>query len=520
MLVHEFLEKSAEKTPEKTALICRDRRLTYSQIEESANRLAHALRDLGLDRHERVGIYLDPSVEAVVSIFAALKAGGVFIVINPQVKAHKASYILNDCQVKVLVSDAGHLREISGELAGCPHLKAMILTDYEEAGEEWLRSREGLRFESYRRIMDGFPAGRPERRCIDIDLASLIYTSGSTAQPKGVMMTHLNMVSAATSIIEYLENVPEDIILNVLPLSFDYGLYQVLMAMKFGGTLVQERSFLYPYETIDLLIKEKVTGFPIVPTIAAILFKMKHLERYDFPSLRYISNTAQALPPRYIEELRRIFPTAGIYSMYGLTECKRVSYMPPGEVERRPTSVGKAMPNCEAYIVDEAGNKVEDPGVAGELVVRGANVMKGYWNLPEETERVLKDGPLPGEKVLNTGDLFRMDEEGFLYFVARKDDILKVAGERVSPKEIESVLHGIEGVNEAAVIGVEDEILGMAIKAFVVPDKGAVLKEKDILRYCSKNMENYMMPKYVEIRENLPRSSHGKVDKKALKAGA
>jgi long-chain acyl-CoA synthetase len=285
-----------------------------------------------------------------------------------------------------------------------------------------------------------------------------------------------------------------------------------------GGTLVQERSFMYPYETIDLLIKEKVTGFPIVPTVAAILFKLKNLDKYEFPHLRYITNTAQALPPEYIKELQRIFPTARIYSMYGLTECKRVSYLPPGELERRPSSVGKAMPNCETFIVDEAGNRVEKAGETGELVVRGANVMKGYWNLPEETDRVLKPGPLPGEKVLYTGDLFKMDEEGFLYFVSRKDDILKVAGERISPKEIEAVLHGIEGVSEAAVIGVDDEILGQAIKAFVVLDKGAALAEKDIVKYCSQRMENFMVPKYVEIRESLPRSSHGKVDKKRLKA--
>jgi len=332
------------------------------------------------------------------------------------------------------------------------------------------------------------------------------------------MLTHLNMVTAASSIIQYLENRPDDIILNVLPLSFDYGLYQLLMAVKFGGTLVQERSFLYPYETIDLLIKEKITGFPIVPTVAAILFKLKNLEDYAFLSLRYISNTAQALPAQYIEELRRIFPAARIYSMYGLTECKRVSYLPPEELERRPTSVGKAMPNCETYIVDDQGNKVEEAGKTGELVVRGANVMKGYWNLPEDTDRVLKPGPLPGEKVLYTGDLFKMDEDGFLYFVSRKDDIMKVAGERISPKEIEAVLHGIDGVSEAAVIGVDDEILGQAIKAFVVLDKGATLTEKDITKYCSRHMEHFMVPKYVEMRDSLPRSSHGKVDKKKLKA--
>lgn len=517
MLVHEFLELSAEKHPDKTALVCGDNRLTYQEVEAAANRLAHALVDAGLERGDRVAVYMEPSVEVVTSVFAAMKAGGVFIVINPQVRAHKASYILNDCQVRGLVTDVLHLREISAELGECPHLEHVILTDYQRARPEMLE-REGVTFRSYQEITTGFPGDRPDSRNIDIDLASLIYTSGSTAQPKGVMLTHLNMVSAASSIIEYLENRPDDIVLNVMPLSFDYGLYQMLMTMKFGGTLVQERSFMYPYETIDLLIREKVTGFPIVPTVAAILFKLKHLDKYDFSSLRYITNTAQALPPQYIRQLHSIFPTAKIYSMYGLTECKRVSYLPPDELERRPTSVGKAMPNCEAYIVGEDGKRVEKAGEVGELVVRGANVMKGYWNLPEETAEVLKPGPLPGEKVLYTGDLFKMDEESFLYFVARKDNILKVAGERVSPKEIETVVHGIEGVSEAAVVGVEDALLGNAIKVFVVMNSGAALTEKDIIKHCSKNMEHYMVPKYVEFRAELPKSSHGKVDKKTLKA--
>jgi len=304
----------------------------------------------------------------------------------------------------------------------------------------------------------------------------------------------------------------------VLPLSFDYGLYQVLMAFKFGGTVVLERSFLYPYKLIDLIIKEKVTGFPLVPTIAAILLKLKNLEKFDFSRVRYISNTAQAFPPEHIFRLQKIFPNARIYSMYGLTECKRVSYLPPAELERRPTSVGIAMPNTEVYILDEKGQRVNQAGQIGELVVRGANVMKGYWNMPEETAQVLKPGPIPGEMMLHTGDLFKMDEEGFLYFVSRKDDLIKTAGERVSPKEIENVLHQFEGIAEAAVLGVDDEILGQAIKAFVTLKDEAGLKEKDIIKMSSQKLESFMVPKYVKIMRELPKSSHGKIDKKKLKA--
>jgi len=440
MLVHEFLEGSAERFPQKTALVCQGQRHSFAGLEDAANRLSHALMDKGLGRQDRAAVFLDPSAEAIISVFAVLKAGGIFLVINPQVKAKKVEYILNDCQVKILVTDSKHLREIAGHLPACPGLRHIILTD---AGFSIPDPGTAPKIEtaSYADIQRDYPASRPPRRGIDIDLASLIYTSGSTGTPKGVMMTHLNMVSAANSITEYLENTPEDIILNVLPLSFDYGLYQVLMAFKFGGTVVQEKSFLYLYDVIDQIIKERVTGFPIVPTIVALLLKLKNLERVDFSRLRYITNTAQALPPHYIAELRRLFPHTKIYSMYGLTECKRVSYLPPSEIDKRPTSVGKAMPNSETYIVDPEGNRITKPGEIGELVIRGANVMAGYWNLPSETDRVLKPGPIPGQRVLLSGDYFKMDEEGFLYFVSRKDDLLKVSGERVSPKEVENSRH-------------------------------------------------------------------------------
>jgi acyl-CoA synthetase (AMP-forming)/AMP-acid ligase II len=352
--------------------------------------------------------------------------------------------------------------------------------------------------------------------CIDVDLANIIYTSGSTGNPKGVMMTHLNMVSAATSITQYLGNKETDIILNVLPLSFDYGLYQIIMAFKFGGTVVLEKSFAYPYVVIDKMIKERVTGFPGVPTIFALLLQLKDLKKYSFQHLRYITNTGAALPVNHIKALRDIFPHVKIYSMYGLTECKRVSYLPPDEIDRRPISVGRGMPNEEVYIVNDKGERA-GPGLVGELVVRGSNVMRGYWKSPEETDQVLKPGLYPGEKVLYTGDLFKMDEEGYLYFLGRKDDLIKTRGERVSPKEVENTLHEIKGVAEAAVIAIPDEILGNAIKAFIIPTNGSTLTEKDILKYCSENLESFAVPKHIAFIDSFPKTSSGKIDKKALK---
>jgi len=505
MLVNEFLEKSVKRFPNKIALVSQNKRLTYIQIENAANSLANALIFYGLHKQDRAAIYLENSIESVISIFGILKASGIFVIINPQVKSKKLEYMLNDCQVKILITDTKHLEEISSIMPNCSHLKKVIIADENKHDNSLL-----YKFEDTLK----YPITRPLNNSIDMDLASLIYTSGSTGNPKGVMLTHLNMVSAANSIIEYLENTNEDIILNCLPLSFDYGLYQILMTFKFGGTVVLERSFLYPYHIIDKVVKEKITGFPIVPTIVAILLKNKNLDKYDFSRLRYITSTAQVLPVKYIIQLQKIFPNTKIYSMYGLTECKRVTYLPPDELSRRPNSVGKAMPNVEIYLVNGQGEKIIKPGEIGELVVRGLNVMKGYWNLPEENAKKLRPGLYPGEKNLFTGDLFKMDDENYLYFVARKDNMIKTAGEIVSPKEVENILYEIDDIIEAGVVGVPDEILGHAIKAVIALKEDSKLTKEEIILYCSKNLEKFMVPKYIEIRKQLPKTSTGKISLK------
>jgi len=512
--VEDFVELSARRFPEKTALVCGVQRLSYREIAEHSNRLAHGLIAAGIRRGDRVAVYLDNSVEAVLSVFGILKAGAVFMMVNPTTKVEKLTYVLNNSRARALITQHQKARDIQSWWSHAPHLDTVLIVGNEGATPEGGQRRTV----SWSKLMaeHGRATQTPPRQTIDIDLAALIYTSGSTGNPKGVVLTHLNMVAAATSITTYLENTPDDIILNVLPLSFDYGLYQVLMAFKIGGTVVLERSFTYHHAILEKLMEERVTGFPIVPTISAILLQMD-LTKYRFPSLRYITNTGATLPTQHIAKLRQLFPHTRVYSMFGLTECKRVSYLPPEQVDARPTSVGKAMPNVEAYIVNEQGQRLP-PGEVGELVVRGSNVMKGYWELPEETARMLRPGPVPEERVLHTGDLFRMDEEGYLYWVGRKDDIIKSRGEKISPKEVENVLYGLEGVAMAAVIGVPDEVLGQAIKAFVTLQEGSRLTEKDVLRHCTRHLEEFMVPKLVEIRENMPRTPTGKIDKRELAA--
>ena len=509
MLVQDFLEASADRLPDKVALVCDGQRLTYGEIEARANRLAHALIAKGVKRGDRVVTYLPNSVEQVVSIFAALKAGAVFVVVNHTTKHDKLLYILNNCQASALISSGSQSALIEAVARQTPSLRAVVLTTpiADAASVPDVMTFEGVKL--------AFGAQRPRRQNIDLDLACLIYTSGSTGDPKGVMSDHSNVVFAASSIIEYLQNTESDVVIDVLPLSFDYGLYQLLMVFKFGGTLILEKGFTFPAQILKRIEAEQVTGFPGVPTLYAVLVQMD-LSPYDLSSLRYLTNTAAALPPAHITELRFKFPWTRLYSMYGLTETKRTLYLPPEQLDARPGSVGIAIPGTEVWLADEEGNRLPN-GSTGELVVRGRHVMRGYWGDPAMTAKRYRPGPIPGERLCYTGDLFRTDDEGFLYFVARKDDIIKSRGEKVAPKEVETVLYGLKGVTEVAVVGVPDPMLGQAVKAFVVVGNGAPLTEAEVIRHCKANLEDFMVPKYVEFVSELPKTSSGKIKKTDLK---
>lgn len=507
MRVEEFLRSSASRSPGKTAIVAGKFRPTFKDIDLASDRLAATFAARGVKRGDRVAVFMDNCIEAVVAIFATLKAGGVFSPVNASTKADKLAYILKNSGAVALVTQNKLLGVAADALTECPLVSLTVVAGGQEAPalDGALHWREALA------TIDAPPAFAG----IDIDLAMIIYTSGSTGFPKGVMMTHRNIDAAADSITTYLENTADDIILNALPISFDYGLYQVLMAMRLGATLVLEKSFVFPQAVFEIMRKERVTGFPIVPTMAALILQMRDLKPGMFPDLKYLTNTAAALPPAHIARLQALFPGARLYSMYGQTECKRCTYLPPSELIRRPGSVGIAIPNTEAYLVDESGARLA-PGATGELVIRGPHVMQGYWKDSAATERALKPGPLPGENVLMTGDLFRTDAEGFLYFVGRKDDIIKSRGEKVSPKEVENVLYALPGIREAAVIGVPDPLLGHAIKAVVAVEAGSVLTRDDVIRHCARHLEDFMVPKAVEFRDALPKSENGKIDRRGI----
>ncbi len=506
MLLEDILSRAAARLPGKTALVCEGQRLSYARLDERANRLARGLAAQGIGRGDRVAIHLGNSVEGVIAIFAVLRAGGVFVAINQTVKTDKLIAVLNHCGARgLLLRGPAALPEAVQKIRGqVPSLK--VVAAAAKRGRAAIGIPAGcVDFDS---LTEDSPAGPLPPAHIDLDLACLIYTSGTTGQPKSVMCDHSSMLFATDAIVDYLKNSEKDVLLSVLPLSFSYGLYQLLSVFRAGATLVLENSFAYPAVILQRVAEERVTGFPGVPTIYSMLVQMD-LAPYDLSSLRYLTNAAAALPPSHLLELRRRLPWTEFYSMHGLTEVVRTVYLRPEMAEKKPNSVGQAMPGTEVWLEDEAGRRL-GPGQTGELVIRGRHVMRGYWGDPQGSAERFRPGPLPGERVCHSGDLFRMDEEGDFYFVSRKDDLIKSRGQKVSPREVEDVICAIPGVVEAAVVGVPDSVLGQAIKAFVVY-RGSNPSAAQVLAYCRSRLEDYMIPHQVEFRKELPKSGSGKV---------
>lgn len=490
----------------KPVVVIEGRSYTYAELLDAATKLAQALRARGVQRGDRVAIYMDNTWPCVISIYATLLAGGVFVMVNPQTKADKLAFLLNDSGAKALLSDAHLAREYVPALVQARRLSAVICSGALVSGSD---------IEAFEQVLASAAPLNDAVGVIPADLAALIYTSGSTGNPKGVMQTHQSMLFTAGSLIDYLRLSARDRILLVLPMAFDYGLYQLLMSVQLGATLVLERSFTFPAKVFACMHEQQVTVFPGVPTIFAMLLATHSREPLQFPEVTRVTNTAAALPDEFVTQLRGVFPNALIYKMYGLTECKRVCYLEPELLDRKPGSVGKAIPGTEVYLLAADGSPTPR-GETGTLYVRGPHVMAGYWNQPDLSAHMLKPGALPGERVLCTHDLFRMDAEGFLYFVGRSDDIIKTRGEKVSPVEVENAIHDIQGVREVAVVGVPDAVLGQAVRAYVVLRPEATLTERQVRAQCTARLENFMVPKDIIFCQDLPKTATGKVSKKIL----
>lgn len=514
-LLHELVFNSADRFPEKQALIHQKNRISYGALAGDISSAGAAMLTLGLGRAERAAVYLEKRLETVIALFGAAAAGGVFVPVNPLLKPEQVAYILRDCNVRILVTSADRLKLLAAVLPECHDLHAVVIV----GPAETLPIISGLNVISWKAALaSGGEADVKSHHSIDGDMAAILYTSGSTGKPKGVVLSHRNMVAGAKSVAQYLKNTPDDRILSVLPLSFDYGLSQLTTAFHVGATNVL-MNYLLPRDIIDTVEEEKVTGLAAVPPLWIQLVQLKWPRDI---SLRYITNSGGAMPRATLDSLRSLLPDTEVFLMYGLTEAFRSTFLPPEQVEARPDSIGKAIPNAEVLVVRDDGSLCA-AGEPGELVHRGALVSMGYWNDAEKTAERFKALPsrqsgltIP-ELAVWSGDTVRIDEEGFLYFIGRRDEMIKTSGYRVSPTEIEEVIYGTELVGEAAAVGVPHPVLGQAIVLVATSRAGATLDQDALLAACKFHLPAFMLPSRIECREgSLPRNPNGKIDRKLL----
>jgi len=510
-LLGEALQFSAGKNPAKTVAIYNDEEFSYESLKICAENLAFHLVSEGIKKGDRIAVYMNNSWQCIITIYGITLAGGVFLIVNPQTKADKLNYILKDSGANIIISESLLILELTLAIEGLKGIQQVIIS-----GGNQNEHNTSPRFKDFEEIIHKRILNIKLPDIIPNDLAALIYTSGSTGFPKGVMMTHQSMVFTSWSLIEYLRLSEDERIMLVLPLAFDYGLYQLIMAVTIGGTLIIEHSFNFPpaiFRKIELL---KPTVFPGVPSIYAMMIALHKKTGIKFDCIKKITNTAAALPSEFISDLKKIFPNALIFKMYGLTECKRVCYLEPELIDSKTSSVGKAIPGTEVFLLSEDGKPV-NPGETGILHVRGPHIMAGYWNNEELSREMLKPGLIPGERILCAHDLFKMDKEGFLYFLGRNDDIIKTRGEKVSPLEVENVIYNITGILEVAVIGIPDPVLGESVIAYITSQSDQQKNEKEIQQECMSRLEGFMVPQKIIFLKEMPKSSNGKIDKGKLK---
>ncbi|MCP5271923.1 MAG: acyl-CoA ligase (AMP-forming), exosortase A system-associated [Burkholderiaceae bacterium] len=519
-LLHELVVRGAALQPDAPALTAGAQTWSYGVLATAVQACASGFMSLDLARTDRVAIWLDKRFETVVASFAAPAAGGVMVPMNPLLKPEQVVYIARDCNVRILVTSPERLALLVPVLAECPDLRHIVVT---EGMGELPPMPPGIGLHRWADLLAAPP--RAGHRVIDTDLCAILYTSGSTGRPKGVVLSHRNMVAGAKSVASYLGNGPQDTLLAALPLSFDAGFSQLTTAFHAGARVVL-LNYLLPRDVLKAMAREKVTGLTAVPPLYI------QLTQLDWPAeinehLRYFANTGGRMPRETLDALRARVPKAKPFLMYGLTEAFRSTYLPPEEVDRRPDSIGKAIPNAEILVLREDGSEC-GPDEPGELVHRGALVGQGYWNDPEKTaERYKLLAPGHGGRVAGlqlpeyavfSGDTVRKDAEGFLYFVGRRDEMIKTSGYRVSPTEVEEILYATKRVGECVAFGVDHPQLGQAIQVIATPPTGAdALDVPALLAECKRHMPAYMVPGGVEPAVGpLPRNPNGKIDRKLL----
>lgn len=490
------LELNAAKYPHNVAVVQDGRPTTYATLQQATVRICRDLSETGLQPGERVAILCENSPEFIAAYFGVQRLGGVCVALNTQYTAFEIERILRHAQVTWFVVDKKHLPAM-GKVARTllPEKKIVVLGALCDQGG----------------VSSGGRDAPPAAGCSLDDLAAIVYTSGTTGQPKGVMLTHRNICTNATSIVTYLGLGCDDKVMSILPFYYSYGMSLLTTHIMVGGTIVLENSFMYPNKVLDRMESEQATGFAGVPTTFAILLNKSNLRQRRLPALRYLTQAGGPLPPHHAKALKEILPDTRVYIMYGQTEATaRLTYLEPEDLHCKLGSIGKAIPGVTIEVIKEDGTRAV-AGEEGEIVARGDNIMAGYWDSPAETAKVLRGGKL------YTGDRAKTDEEGYLYIVGRSSDMIKSGAHRISPKEIEETIQEMDAVHEVALIGVPDEILGEAIRAIVVLKDGHFCDTHAVQKHCRMKLAPFKMPRDVLFVGSLPKTSTGKIQRFRLK---
>jgi len=500
-LLQHLFENTIEKYPDKIAVKYLETDISFQELYRKSTAIGAALKnEYNVKNNDRIGILLDKSINQVISLLGVLYADSIFVIISPILSISQINHILKNCGINTIIT--------SDKL----QKKLKLKTLHSE------KKIQIINQEQFPEMFVAFEKKSPENKNIGSDISNIIYTSGSTGLPKGIVVTHQNLIEGAQIVSKYLKITENDKILGLPPFNFDYGLNQLTSVLYKGCSIILFQYFM-PNSLLKILNDEKITGLPGLPAVWTSVFNKKMASfdnRYDFNNLRYISNTGGKLPVPIVKKIRKTFPNAELYLMYGLTEAFRSSYLNPKLVDKKPDSIGKAIPNVQIEVINERG-EICKPAEIGELIHRGACITRGYWNDPKKTAKVFRSNPLlPNqakflEKVVYSGDLVKKDEKGYFYFIGRKDSMIKRSGYRISPTEIEELLIGFPAINDAVAFGEKDEKEGQRIHA-VIKLKHEIQKRK-IYEHCKANGPFYLVPTNISFVDNFPETASGKIDR-------
>jgi len=502
--LRQVLEDSNVRHPDKTAILYAGESYTYAQLEAASQALAGGLLAQGLRPQENVLLCLGNRIETVCAFWGVLKAGGVVVNVDPQISAANLEHVLHDCEASLLITTSTTLASLPSSIAGLPHLRAIVLLD----GAPGVRAT--LTFEDLLNQQAWSPSSVA---ALDDDLAMIFYPGEGTEAPRGVMASQRNVLAALDSLRSNLAYEVTDNILCSLPLSTDYGLYQMLMAVAAGATLVLEKSSNAALPLMDSIERHQVSVVPFVANTLTLLHDHATRRGIDFPGVRLVIDGGAGLRPRQISRMNSLFPNARISTLYGLPECRCCTCLPAEDLYSKPGSIGIAVTDTEAWLIDDQGQAIDAPRRPGQLVIRSAAVTPGYWRDPLATAQRLKPGSQPGDVVLHTGDLCSRDEDGYLYRHGSLRHLIRSAGTMVNPQDVEQFLLALEGVRDAAVVGIADTERGQALWAFVVVDPAQRTADVgELLEQCRVGLATWQVPVGITFKTILPSTGSGRVD--------